>query len=88
MDKNVCIRRYLLRKRARVRATSDSGETPLHAAARQGHLEVVKALLYYGSKWNQPDEEGATPLHAAARAGQDEVWCSGQDKNWLFHRYF
>ena len=30
--------------------TNNRGESPLHLAADQGHLEVVQSLLHYGAQ--------------------------------------
>jgi ankyrin repeat protein len=39
-----------------------SNETPLHIAAQQGHLEVVKVLLDHGADINAKRSDGETPL--------------------------
>ncbi|KAL4915400.1 ankyrin repeat-containing domain protein [Aspergillus aurantiobrunneus] len=39
--------------------------TPLHAAAVNGHLELVELFLLYGSNVNATDHRGATPLYLA-----------------------
>ncbi|MFM9872933.1 MAG: ankyrin repeat domain-containing protein [Fimbriimonadaceae bacterium] len=39
--------------------------TPLHMAARQGHLEIAKALLKCGADPSIPDKNGMTPLMRA-----------------------
>lgn len=49
------------------------GVTPLHAAARLGEIEHVKAFLGAGAPVNLRGEEGATPLHDAAGYGWVEV---------------
>ena len=45
------------------------GWTPLHPAARAGHLEVVKLLLQAKADVNAADRAGETPLHKALVAG-------------------
>ena len=45
------------------------GCTPLHAAASQGQLEVVRYLAAGGAVVSRADTEGGTPLHAAALGG-------------------
>lgn len=40
--------------------------TPLHWAARHGHLEVVETLIANGADVNAVDVFGRTPLHLAA----------------------
>jgi ankyrin repeat protein len=41
------------------------GETPLHRASCQGHVQVVKALLEHGAEIEAKDNDGWTPLHWA-----------------------
>ena len=53
------------------------GNTPLHCAAKQGHLEVSKILLenhFHGRHTrNARNHNGWTPLHSAAQVGNSEV---------------
>jgi Ankyrin repeats (many copies) len=51
---------------ADIAARTDRQETPLHFAARNGHLDVVKVLLRYGADLHAVDNRGATPLFLAA----------------------
>ncbi len=51
---------------------SDLGVTPLIAAARAGHADVVYALLTAGAKVNAADARGQTPLMAAVDVGDKE----------------
>ncbi len=44
--------------------------TPLMAAVRRGHVEVVRALLAAGADGNARDRSGATPLIVAILTGQ------------------
>lgn len=44
-----------------------SGQTPLHAAARGGHVEVLAMLLQRGVNVNARDQDGLTPLLLAVR---------------------
>ena len=49
----------------------DSGYTPLHYAAREGHAECVRVLLASGANANARTRAGgATPLHRAAFTGE------------------
>ena len=58
----------------------ESKETPLHLAAREGHLRVVRQLVRAGAPLNVEDASGATPLQRAARGGHAwVVW-------WLLRR--
>lgn len=47
----------------------NSGWTPLHYAAFEGHMEVCEALLEAGAKVDEPDNDGKGPLMLAAQEG-------------------
>lgn len=48
----------------------NSGYTPLHYAARKGHVDICKILLQNGALIDAKTNSGqATPLHKAAAAG-------------------
>lgn len=49
------------------------GATPLHDAARAGHVQAIVALIRGGADVNAPDRFGATPLHRAASRGGSEA---------------
>ncbi|GLC46803.1 hypothetical protein PLESTM_001928000 [Pleodorina starrii] len=76
-DGNVAkLRRILQRNPAAVNGDSASGGsyTPLHYAARGGHLEAVELLLKSGANPNAATRGmGATPLHRAALQGHTHV---------------
>lgn len=50
--------------------TTKGRHTPIYAAARNGHLDVVEALVFNHSNINKPcSNDKATPMHAAAKSG-------------------
>ena len=54
-------------------STITEGQPPLHAAAEEGQLEVVKMLLGMNADLGQLDEHGRTALMYAAEEGQLSV---------------
>ena len=46
---------------------------PLHSAAKEGHLEVVKLLLAHGADPQLGDTSGRTAVDAARGAGEEKV---------------
>ena len=54
---------------------NEDGTTPLHDAAIEGHLDIVKLILdQIDNNKNPADiESGDTPLHFAARGGHTEI---------------
>ena len=52
-------------------AQDRSENTPLHYAAKKGHLEAVKLLLVKSTEedMKQEDKDGNYPVHVAASAG-------------------
>jgi ankyrin repeat protein len=54
-------------------AADAEGSTPLHVAAHQGHVPVVKTLIELGADKEASTAEGSTPLHVAAWRGHVEV---------------
>jgi hypothetical protein len=49
------------------------GWTPLHDAARNGHIEIARLLLQNGAKVNAKDRWDRTPLHIAAFRGHVDI---------------
>lgn len=50
-------------------STTDSGQTPLHLAASEGHLECARILVKAGADVLVKDNMGFTPLDLA------RIWC-------------
>ncbi|KAH9320528.1 hypothetical protein KI387_015167 [Taxus chinensis] len=64
----------LISKGVDVNAEDSSGYTPLHYAARNGHVQACLILLKNGALANKKTRSGqATSLHRAAYAGHEEV---------------
>jgi len=47
--------------------------TPLHMAARRGHVEIARALLECGAAIDAQDSKRVTPLQRALNCGRDSV---------------
>jgi ankyrin repeat protein len=52
----------LLEHGARVDAQTDSGETPLHGAVKNSHIQAVRLLLEHGADVNARDKCDRTPF--------------------------
>ncbi|MEZ5401012.1 MAG: ankyrin repeat domain-containing protein [Bryobacteraceae bacterium] len=64
----------LVRAGADVNRRSDATRaTPLHAAARRGHVAIARALLDSGADPRARDSKGATPLDRARNCRQKEM---------------
>ncbi|XP_043685855.1 ankyrin repeat and death domain-containing protein 1A-like isoform X5 [Vespula pensylvanica] len=59
--------------RIELNATDKIGQTPIHCACSEEHLEAVEALIGLGANVNAQDNEGNTPLHVATRMRQIEM---------------
>ncbi|CAK4372692.1 unnamed protein product, partial [Aphanomyces euteiches] len=46
-----------------------SGQTALHFASSNGHMNIVKYLIGKGASVNSRDNNGQTPLHLASKNG-------------------
>lgn len=66
---NAKIIEILLKYGADVNSKSDSGDTPLHIAAQDGHTKIVEILLKSGADVNSLDSRDQTPLHFAGYNG-------------------
>ena len=56
---------YLVRYKASINWTKNSGASPLFVAARNGHYRIVKHLLKYGADPSRCQEDLRSPLHTA-----------------------
>jgi ankyrin repeat protein len=63
----------LLRQHGAVLHTSYGGRTLLHAASKDGMMNVVRWLLNIGVDANAQQDDHRTPLHLAAANGQLEI---------------
>jgi len=60
---------YFLSKGCTINDKDESGNTPLHCAAKSGKLEVVEKLINMGADVNAKNEYGETPLKIAEDKG-------------------
>ena len=51
-------------------APNNRGETPIHIAARYGHIQIVKLLMGYADNSNARDHYRSTTIH---EGGQTEI---------------
>ena len=70
--------RLLLAAGAAVNAQDDTGETPLHVAARTGHRAAVTALLSAGASLHVVDRLGDAPWEVASTAALATALRPGQ----------
>ncbi|KAH9019782.1 ankyrin repeat-containing domain protein, partial [Lactarius hengduanensis] len=49
------------------------GRVPLHSAANNGHLELVRLLLKHGGNVNACGHDSMTPLDEAKAKGYTEI---------------
>ena len=66
--------KILLAMRAEVgKVSNDTGDSPMHFAAANGHYEVVKMLVAEGANVNRTNNKEETPVHVAAARGNANV---------------
>ncbi len=61
----VAVEAELARDPELARASNDTGDTPLHHAAKNGHQRVVRALLAAGANVDAERGDGYRPVHCA-----------------------
>ncbi|CAE7752278.1 ANK2 [Symbiodinium sp. CCMP2592] len=83
-DSMVTVMTLLVKAGADLNIKDGRGETPLHKAVRQNHLEAAKILLAAGADLNAKDQDGQTPLYEAADNGclQTEVFLLQSGAEW------
>eukprot|EP00736_Rhodelphis_marinus_P007549 Rmarinus@m.19878 len=65
---------YLAERAPDFDRSNKHGRTPVHVAAREGHLDLVKFLVEEnGADHDKEDMNGWTPVHAACRGGHLDV---------------
>ena len=60
----------LIKAGADVNFQDDEESTPLHEAAKEGHVDVGRVLIEHGAKVNAVNNHKQTPLHVAAEKGR------------------
>jgi RNA polymerase sigma-70 factor (ECF subfamily) len=73
LDSQVAMLELLLVDGLNVDAQGKDGQSLLHWAARQGHMDAVELLLQHKATVNLKDKAGKTPLQLAADAGHRRV---------------
>lgn len=56
-----------------IEAVTTEGQSALHLATLEGHVNIVAALLVFGADRTAIDDEGQTPIHNAVITRQTEV---------------
>ena len=49
------------------------GQTPIHAAAYNGHLKIVRVLMKATNNPNPPENAGMTPENLASQRGHHDI---------------
>ena len=65
--------REIISSGAEVNEQDDEGETPLHIAVVESHLQTAQDLVAAGAKVDVRDYNGYTPLYLAARADNHKI---------------
>ncbi|XP_058884443.1 ankyrin repeat domain-containing protein 49-like isoform X2 [Acipenser ruthenus] len=73
MNRVSTVRRLLSTSAELVNTRDDDKYTPLHRAAYNGHLEVVKELIAYKADIHARTVDGWTPLHSACKWNNAKV---------------
>ena len=72
-DREMTVFNFLVDHGASLTAYGIDGQTPIHAAAAQGNVDMVNRLLAKGVDVNLRGGTGDTPLHAAVGSGDAKV---------------
>lgn len=70
---NLRILMILFSKRNSHNVINEQGQTLLHVAAHEGHVEIVDFLLRCGANLDARDRHGNTPLHCAVVSGREKI---------------
>ncbi|KAF4465935.1 palmitoyltransferase akr1 [Fusarium albosuccineum] len=70
---NLRILMILSSKRNSHNVVDEQGQTLLHVAAHEGHVDIVDFLLRCGANLDARDSHGNTPLHCAVVSGQEKI---------------
>ena len=72
-DDFVVLQEHLKVKPDAIFDVNEAGETPLHIAARNGNLNIVRYLIRKGANKNADNPKDQTPLHLAVQAGHTSL---------------
>jgi ankyrin repeat protein len=67
--------RLLIDAGADIQKRGQFGYTALHAAAQNGHLDVVQELVKYGASVNCKNDDGDIPLILGKITKKDDHFC-------------